>query len=851
MEKEQGLKGYIRQNRAELFREIEDLIQNEDVTDIEWDGYYLWVTDLKKGCYCHNIRLNEEYVDNLAIRLANIMKVPFNRAYPILEANTEDLRISIWHESRCTKKSMAIRKIPTRLRFRHQDIVQAGYAPETLINLLENCVTAHCNIVIGGQPHAGKTELLKYLSTFIPANEKVGVYEDNQEIHYRKINPGKKCAEFFVDEKFSYSQIIRAGLRHNIDWTLLSESRGPEVLDLLNSLSTGASCMTTIHLDDVRGCRTECIICWARVILQNASSITFTNILMSGCWLSAMQRKGGGLHRWHFTIMRVAGIPVQCYMTEKGKHRSRYRKPISAVFCGMGLRIRIRQHEFLCKRGIIMGGSMKKIKYRNVRQYFSYRRIQQKAGESGAACTPQGYAGIFGAVMVITVLTGWFYRLQPIWIFMVMAAGILCIPAVTATYFSGKEKKKKFHDVDVYIHQMIYSFERQPKILTALEDTLKVTDHKMKNCIIAAIQEMQYGTTKDVYRMALKNIEKEYACSRITTLHTFLTQVEEKGGEYKSSLEILRCDADHWVKRVYQFQEEIRRIKQTTAIGVVLSFLMASVSVLVTYICENTSEIRLDITHEPLYQVVSCTFLILCMMYYTYMQIRHDCDWLVKQRSDKAAERDYQMAFHTDLKKLHRSLIPILVIMAGISGILAYYGWYLWCAVAAVCGIYLWIVPQINRQAALKRLRKDLYYSFADWLRDVALNLSEESLAMAIEDTYDTAPVIMKESLEQFIYAIEENPSDVTPYYSFLNQFEVTDISSSVRILYSLSENDAQSIDTTIKTLLTRNYELMNQYETADNADHISIMRFSEYIPTFFVAVKVAADMLLVITNYL
>ena len=71
---------------------------------------------------------------------------------------------------------------------------------------------------------------------------------------------------------------------------------------------------------------------------------------------------------------------------------------------------------------------MKKIKYRNVRQYFSYRRIQQKAGESGAACTPQGYAGIFGAVMVITVLTGWFYRLQPIWIFMVMAAGILCIP---------------------------------------------------------------------------------------------------------------------------------------------------------------------------------------------------------------------------------------------------------------------------------------------------------------------------------------------------------------------------------------------------------------------------------------
>ena len=81
---------------------------------------------------------------------------------------------------------------------------------------------------------------------------KVGVYEDNQEIHYRCINPGKKCVEFFVDNKFSYSQIIKAGLRHNIDWMLLSESRGEEVVDLMNSLSTGAYCMTTMHLDSVR-----------------------------------------------------------------------------------------------------------------------------------------------------------------------------------------------------------------------------------------------------------------------------------------------------------------------------------------------------------------------------------------------------------------------------------------------------------------------------------------------------------------------------------------------------------------------------------------------------------------------
>ncbi len=249
---EDDLKKFINQHREELFQDLSEEINNNNITDIEWDGEHLWITDLTKGSYISQRKLEKSYVDNLSIRLANIMMTSFNRSNPVLEANTETLRISIWHESRCGSKSVAIRKIPRSIRFCHESLIESRYAPETIINILENCIIAHMNCVIGGQPHAGKTELLKYLSTFIPANEKVGVYEDNQEIHYRTINPGKKCVEFFVDSKFSYSQVIRAGLRHNIDWMLLSESRGAEVLDLMNSLSTGAYCMTTMHLDSVR-----------------------------------------------------------------------------------------------------------------------------------------------------------------------------------------------------------------------------------------------------------------------------------------------------------------------------------------------------------------------------------------------------------------------------------------------------------------------------------------------------------------------------------------------------------------------------------------------------------------------
>ena len=246
------LRQYLSRHKEELFCELKEEINNNDITDIEWDGSNLWITDLKRGSFLSDKKSKQSYVDNLSIRLANIMMTSFNRSSPVLEANTEDLRISIWHESRCGSKSISIRKIPRTIRFCHESLIESGYAPETIINLLENCITAHLNCVYGGQPHAGKTELLKYMSTFIPANEKVGVYEDNQEIHYRTINPGKKCVEFRIDSRFGYSQIIKAGLRHNVDWVLLSESRGQEVLDLLNSLSTGAYCMTTMHLDSVK-----------------------------------------------------------------------------------------------------------------------------------------------------------------------------------------------------------------------------------------------------------------------------------------------------------------------------------------------------------------------------------------------------------------------------------------------------------------------------------------------------------------------------------------------------------------------------------------------------------------------
>ncbi len=228
-------------------------IVQDHVTDINWNGRQLWIDDLERGRYMAGERLTEAFVDRFILLLSNLTNVPFNRMSPVLEAETEELRISVVHP--CIVHSgatISIRKIPAVRRLEKTEMIQSGYCTKEMYEFLTNCIMAHCSVAICGLPGAGKTELLKLLTKFIPAKERVITIEDVLEIHYQKINPNKDCIEMKVAENFSYAQAIKACLRQLPKWIILSEARSEEVRYLLESLSTGMTGLTTIHTDDVR-----------------------------------------------------------------------------------------------------------------------------------------------------------------------------------------------------------------------------------------------------------------------------------------------------------------------------------------------------------------------------------------------------------------------------------------------------------------------------------------------------------------------------------------------------------------------------------------------------------------------
>lgn len=207
-----------------------------------------------KGVYKLDLELTREFVNRFCIRISDLVSEQLNQFNNVVEAETETLRISIIHPSVTnTGFSISIRKTPPVVRMNAEQMIRDGYCSEEVLNLLVNCVLAKMNMVFCGTPGAGKTELLKYLTNYIPKHEKVMTIEDNLEIHYKDINPGSNCVELKVDdEMFSHTKAIKTALRQNPQWVLLSEARSVEVKYLLECFSTGLYGLTTLHTDDTR-----------------------------------------------------------------------------------------------------------------------------------------------------------------------------------------------------------------------------------------------------------------------------------------------------------------------------------------------------------------------------------------------------------------------------------------------------------------------------------------------------------------------------------------------------------------------------------------------------------------------
>lgn len=233
------------------FEFLDEYIKEDLITDVNFNGQTLWIDHLSKGRYCVDLIVTDHEIENFCYRFANFSNKQFNNTFPILESETNNLRISIIHKSISKSGySISIRKTPPVMRLSRATLIDSNYATDELLNTLETLIKSRKNIMISGLPGVGKTELLKYLTSFIKENQRVITIEDNLEIRFSEIHPKKDGVMIKINSKVDYRGAIKASLRQRVDWILLSEVRGDEVVDLLQAVSTGASIISTVHADN-------------------------------------------------------------------------------------------------------------------------------------------------------------------------------------------------------------------------------------------------------------------------------------------------------------------------------------------------------------------------------------------------------------------------------------------------------------------------------------------------------------------------------------------------------------------------------------------------------------------------
>ncbi|GIT89921.1 Flp pilus assembly protein, ATPase CpaF [Jannaschia pagri] len=135
-------------------------------------------------------------------------------------------------------------------------LVEFGAFTEEMATYLQAACACRLNVIVSGGTGSGKTTTLNALSSFIGHSERVLTIEDTAELQLQQDHVGRmESRPPNVEGKGAVTQrdCLRNALRMRPDRIIVGETRGEEVIDMLQAMNTGHDgSMTTIHANSAR-----------------------------------------------------------------------------------------------------------------------------------------------------------------------------------------------------------------------------------------------------------------------------------------------------------------------------------------------------------------------------------------------------------------------------------------------------------------------------------------------------------------------------------------------------------------------------------------------------------------------
>lgn len=487
---------------------------------------------------------------------------------------------------------------------------------------------------------------------------------------------------------------------------------------------------------------------------------------------------------------------------------------------------------------------MKKIK--NYFHKYSYRNLSFEIKEYGYHYSFRNFCIQMIIVLIGACIAGYYYQLKANYIAIVAAVSIAVFPIIVLAQFKHLYNNKRFRNLDNYLERMIIFFKQNPKIITALQETKKYCDQQTADAIEEALKILEFDNSADYYLKAFEPIEKLYHNSRLEALHRFMITVEnENSANYISTLNSFERDVQKWVKRSYVYSSELKTNKFYVYIMIVgvIAILMFMSSVYV----------QLDrmsgFLGNSVYQMISAGFLIIGILLITIIQVKVNSKWIVDDLSDRDDQKalkalcDYQnFNYRKELKGKGFILAVICVFMAMSVAVMNIN--FLLCF--AFLGVFVACKPLFKKNRLKTYIKEELTREVPLWLRTMSLNLTSNVVTRSIELSLESSSEILKPFLQKLLNEIDDDPIAIDPYDNFLKEYDIENLSTTMRLLYSLQEVSDDNSSEEVDELVDRNQSMIVNAEEVSNGRVLAIVGSIQFIPVLIGSFKIFADMAII-----
>ena len=233
---------------------LKDLLEDSEITDISYNGKDIYYLHNHNGrqMFFHN--QSRDNIKDFVRQLANLSERQFSFSSPVLDISFDKYRFTALHQCIGKLDNDDVITFSVRIASKHIHITKdSDFFSKPVGELIDVLVKSKVSIVIGGITGSGKTEFQKYLLSRMPDYTRVIVIDNVLELDMRGDNDLLDLNIWQADERNKNTTIqflIKTALRSNPDWLIVAESRGEEMIDVLNSAMTGHPIITTLHAFD-------------------------------------------------------------------------------------------------------------------------------------------------------------------------------------------------------------------------------------------------------------------------------------------------------------------------------------------------------------------------------------------------------------------------------------------------------------------------------------------------------------------------------------------------------------------------------------------------------------------------